>query len=304
MTLHKIDAVLPLTWRDYERSEILLRSLDRFFGDLGTCWVVTPDRELDIIRSRIPGGRYQVIPESSIIPELKFYKWVRRIPGWYLQQLIKLAINTKIDSKFYLTLDSDVVCTREIIAADLVQDGRALSVRYKSHIHRKWYLRAERVLGLPRSGWVHGVTPALLSKEAVERLQDYLSHRVHPVLRSLERLVTEQALLQDVLGSWRSYLLRNLPWTEYALYHTFLEANGLFEEYHFESKRQRMYGPSVWCREDFLSWDPDKTFSGELDFLFVVVQSFAADVSEVWERVGKFIGARDPYVPSVDSRSS
>jgi len=60
-----------------------------------------------------------------------------------------------------------------------------------------------------------------------------------------------------------------------------------------------MYGPSDWCREDFLSWDPKKTFSGEQDFFFVVVQSSPANVSEVWERVGKFLDARDALAPSV-----
>jgi len=230
MISNKIDAVLPLTVRDYERSEIVRKSLERFFKDLGTCWVVTPDREFNIIKSRIAGGKYQIIPQSTIIPELKFYKRVRRIPGWYWQQLIKLAIIPKIETTSYVTLDADVICTRELTAADIMRDGRASCTRYRSHIHGEWYLWAERVLGLPRSGLVHGVTPALLSKEAVLHLQHHLSHRVHPVLRSLGALVAERPLLRDVLGSWRSYLLRNLPWTEYALYNTFLEANGSFQE--------------------------------------------------------------------------
>jgi len=57
-----------------------------------------------------------------LIPETKFLK----IQGWYLQQLIKLAIAEHIKTDFYLTLDADVICVKPVYFSDLVKDGCAV----------------------------------------------------------------------------------------------------------------------------------------------------------------------------------
>jgi len=96
----KVDAVLPLTNKDYERFEILRESLERFFHDLGKCWVVVSGREYYHIRAKIRASRSRVIAETTIIPELRFYDFIRMIfgrthrplEGWVTQQLRKLAI--------------------------------------------------------------------------------------------------------------------------------------------------------------------------------------------------------------------
>jgi hypothetical protein len=295
-----IDAVLPLTASDYERARILLRSLDRFFVDLGICWIVTPDGDLDAIGRSIRGARYRVIAESVIIPELRVHNWIRTavsrshrpVAGWCVQQLVKLAIAEHIQSEFYVTLDADVICTKPVSLADLVRNGRAIADRHPHDIHREWYVWAERVLGLRRSGWTHGVTPALLSREAVLLLQRYLAGRVHPFLRGLGRLWPRASLPNAVLAGWRSYLLRNLPWTEYALYNTFLEATGRYGDYYVEESQSRLYGNSVWQEDQFPSWDPAKSFRGPRDFFFSVVQSNGGPTAqEVWEKVRRYLEA-------------
>src|SRR2546425_4170438 len=94
-----LDAALPLTGRDFERFEIMRKSLDRFFPDLGTCWVMVADREYDDISRRIRDNQsFRVIAESTIAPELRFYDYVRVVlsrshkplDGWCTQQLRKL----------------------------------------------------------------------------------------------------------------------------------------------------------------------------------------------------------------------
>jgi hypothetical protein len=289
----KIDAVLPLTLRDFERSGILRESLQRFFVDLGTCWVVTRDHELAPISALIKGDSYRIIPESVVIPELQFYNTARRCfsrshtptSGWVVQQLVKLAIANFVDTEFYLTLDADVICIRRVCFGDLIKDGRALARRYHHEIHKEWYEAAARLLGLPRSAWVHDFTPALLSREATCRLTSHLSGRVNRFVQRLAVLLPPRSLARAILTGWRSYLLRNLPWTEYTLYNTFLEAMGLYDRYHVSDNGIRVCGRSVWQRDQFSSWDPEKSAEGGY---FAVVQSNTdLSVSQVREKVRK-----------------
>lgn len=291
-----IDAVLALTLQDYERFEILRTSLRRFFADLRTCWVVTPDSDYDRLRSLIRETPYQVICDSAVVPELRFYNLVRKTPGWQVQQLIKMGIADRIDTPFYLTLDADVICTRPVRSTDLIADGRAISDRYRAEIHHQWYRCAERILGLPRSGWIHGVTPALFSKEAMTLLQEYLSRRVHPALRSAAALLPGRSATRAILASWRSFLLRNVPWTEYALYNTFLEAKGLYDRYHVTLYRVRqdgyvLEGNSVWAADEWRTWQPEKSFGHTARFFFSVVQSnTGVTAADVWAKVRPFLG--------------
>lgn len=277
MSLTMLEAVLPLTLRDLPRSRILAASLDRCFPELGTCWVVARGREVTQLRRSL-GGRYQVIAESEVVPELRFYRRVRRVRGWFLQQLLKLAITPWIRTPFYLTLDADIICTKRTTISDLILNGRALSSRrYPSDLHAEWYRWAERVLGMKRSGLLHGVTPAILSTEAVTLLQQHLAERVHPLLKAIGH------------GGWRGYLLRNLPWTEYTLYFTFLEGRGLFDRYHVEG--DDLCGESVWYPEQFAAWRlPENTH-------FAVVQSTAVDTPALEEWL-----ARQGASPTMQSR--
>jgi hypothetical protein len=297
----KIDTVLPLTLGDYERSTILRRSLDLFFRDLGTCWVVTPDNQLAALQSRIQHPKYRVIPESLIVPELRFYNVVRTIvgrthrptQGWAVQQLVKLAIAERIQTEFYLTLDADVICTKPVTCAQLVRDGRAICRQRRADSINEWpqwYDWAERVLGLPRSGINRGVTPALLSTTAVLELQAHLESRVAGRLRRFASILPERAYLRNLLVSWRSYLLRHLPWTEYSLYDTFVEATGLLGRYHSTDERTTISGNCVWYRATWPTWRPELSFTDRGDFFFSVLQSNARlSVDDVWEKVRPYL---------------
>jgi Family of unknown function (DUF6492) len=335
MSNRRLDAVLPLTNKDYERFEILRKSLECFFPDLDTCWVVVADREYDDIRAKIWDSRYRVIAESTIIPELRFYDCIRVIAGrshkplhgWVSQQLRKLAIAQHINSQFYLTLDADIVCTRRVRYSDLIINGRALSDRgpivaastmspkilagnamlpgslgayHRCMIapaklfdtHNRWYERAAQVLGVRIvNGW-HNLAPALLSREAVIMLQKHLASRVHPALRVISGFLHGQSAPNDLLVSWRSYLLRNHPWTEYALYYTFLEAMHLYDRYHFVHADTVLQGNSVWKREELASWQPRKSFGGKdrpTSFFSVIQSSLEIPAAQVWEKVRPYL---------------
>ena len=274
---NRLDAVLPLTAADSARAQILFRSLEAFFEPLGTCYVVAPDAEATVVRAQVPPEYCSVLRESDVIPEIGYFRTTARlraklrlvgppINGWFIQQLVKLAVAERIASLFYLTLDADVVCVRPTKYEDLVVEGRAL-VQSVPPNHPEWNDDAERVLALPRSGRQFGVTPAVLSAEAVAKLAGHLQLRVRPRLR---RFV-----------SWRSFLLRNLPWTEYVLYHTFLEGTGLAAAYHVDAGVDVIYSNAVWMESEFEGWDPA---AGSAPFS--LVQSATRIPPErVWERV-------------------
>jgi hypothetical protein len=292
----RLDAVLPLTAGDLPRAQLLFRTLDALFEPLGTCHVVAPDSDVDAVAARLPPGPYTAVAESEVVPEIGWFRGTARlraklhlvgppIHGWFVQQLVKLAAAERVETPFYLTLDADVLCVRPTSYDDLVRDGRAL-VQTAPPNHPEWADDAERVLGLPRSARQYAVTPTVLSRSAVSALARHLRGRVDPRLRRLERRLP-RGRARALVGSWRSFLLRNLPWTEYAVYFAFLERSGLFDRYHLLAGEDVLYGNCVWIESQFDDWEPQPRSP------FSVVQS-ATRVSP--ERVGEKV---EPYLASL-----
>lgn len=318
---HAIDAVLPLTFADVPRFRILFRSLVRFYRDRGFLWVVVPDRQLESIRSELAAmcgdaleetdedvnaastakPWIRVCAETTIVPELAAFPLLK---GWYRQQLVKLAIAEHVESDFYITLDADVVATRALRSESIIVDGRGLCRVYPLDLHPDWYRRSAAVLGLvpKRVGISHNVTPALLNRHAVRELSEHLSRQAQKrdgsrlSFRALKQRFHDARLRHVGRGdfaAWRLCLAANAPWTEYALYYTYLESTGDFERWHYEAT----YGlydrdQSVW-RDDaarFDQWDPTPAFEGEGLPTFVVIQSNAGLSPErIWQKLAPFI---------------
>lgn len=190
MNDQKLDAVIPLMLKDYARFEILQKSFQVFFKDLGKCWIVTPDHEFEQIKSLISDEQYCVIPESSLVPEFKIFKSPNRfsifrsLPGWFKQQVIKIAIADKIETDFYITLDADVICTKPVYYQDLIRDRRAICYIHRTHEHHDWYGWVEKVLKMNARSrdFLHNVTPVVINKYAMLELQTYLTQVYHTKL--------------------------------------------------------------------------------------------------------------------------
>jgi hypothetical protein len=292
----RLDAVLPLTAGDLDRAQLLFRTLDEFFAPLGTCRVVAPDEDVPAVRRGVPRHGYEIVAESEVIPEIGWFRSTARlraklhvvgppIHGWFIQQLTKLAIADHVATPFYLTFDADVLCLRPTAYTDLVRDGRAI-VQTAPPNHPEWNDDAERVLALPRSARQFGVTPAVLSREVVRALARHLEGRVDARLRRLARRLPP-GRHREITASWRSFLLRNLPWTEYAVYFAFAEASGLFGRYHFDGGEDAIYGNSVWIESQFDEWQPTDAHP------FSVVQSATRlSPGRVAEKVEPYVAAR------------
>ena len=310
-TASKIDAIVPITLKDYSRFVILDRTIRHFCKDLfNIIWVVVPDRDLKEIKAQVKDTMYRVISDSDLVPEFKLFP---NRGGWFNQQLIKLAIASRVETDFYLTLDADVICVRPTCFSDLVKDGRAVYYQYSPEFEfPEWYEWAYRVLSLPGhpNQAYYNVTPSILSRDAVLQLQDYLLkcslsqlktfRGFNPKSRNswlLLKVKLAQILLhrgsqrrQQLLG-WRSYLLRSIPWTEYSLYYTFCTTQGLLDRYHIRTGNC-IYSTesSIWYKEDYTKWNPVSWFNREQDFFFCVLQS-TTEISpvEVWEKIKPYL---------------
>lgn len=284
----RIEAVLPLTLADLDRFRILDRSLDRFFPGL-SCWVVTPDRDHSRVSSAVTGSRYRVLPESAIVPERS---WYRKTRPWFIQQLIKLAAPEFVEADFYITLDADLICIREVRIDELFKEGRAITNVTPEDWHPEWYAWAERVLGLRRSGVAHGVTPVVYSVAGMRLMHRHLEARTSRWRRAFATVAGRGSRIHDHLAGWRSYLLRSTPWTEQSLYFTFLEANGLFDRYHHYGGVDSIYSGSrsLWYGADIERFDAEAVFTSPDESFFIVVQSntgIPADI--VWNKVRHFL---------------
>jgi hypothetical protein len=311
MSIEKLDCVLPLILQDIERFQILDKSLRSNFKDLNICWVVVPDDEYDIFKRRIHQDIYQVLPESFLIPELKYYRFISKklygkhrkiflgsrylrkrtrffVSGWYIQQIIKFAIAKNIETDFYLTLDADVICIKPVTYQQLVIENRALAQIEDIGDHPDWYKHAERILGIQNPGIGCGVTPAILSKYAVIEIQEYLNSRVNPLLRLFPSFGLK--IIKNLFKSWRSFLLRNTPWTEYSLYFSYLHKMKVFNKYHIIPDYSPFYDGwrSLWTQDDFKTKKIDKLFNSKS--YFAVIQSkIEIPVIDVWNKVEKYI---------------
>lgn len=299
----QLDAVVPLISRDLERFSTMARSLSRFFPELGRLFVVVPDEDhatlFPQVRHRADALNVQVVPESAWVPEMKAFF---HLPGWYRQQLVKLAAAEFVSTSYYLTLDADVVCTRPTTAAQLLPGGKAACFVIPHDYHPRWYEGAEAALDLraPRRGVVHNVTPVVWSREAVLGLLAHLDGVARRTAYSRGWRGLQQRLFFTLhrLGPhrrnrpWRAWLAASRPWAEYAMYFTLLEATGTFDRYHFASD-YCIYDieRSVWKHGNLDTWDPRPVFEGNGPPFFVVIQSNTGVApARVWQKLSPWLG--------------
>jgi hypothetical protein len=273
-----LEAVLPVWDRDVERARLLARSLEKYRIGIDRLWVVASESVLataaEIFADVVPTV---AVPEAELVPELR--KWRTRLrprlsgaarPGYRAQQLIKLGAAQLVESAFYLTLDADIVVVGDVRDDWLIRDGRARCVRFSGQGHRNWYGVASEVLALPASRWEHGVTPCLLSRDCSLGLLTFLEQPAEE--RDVDAALQSKG---DLTGRWRSLLLSRNDWTEYTLYHTFVESASLFDRVHFAVEPNEWYGANVWSAGDWDSWRADQAFDTQAPHRFAVLGSKA-----------------------------
>lgn len=290
------EKVLNLKWRDVSdsacglRFQLLLQSFLKGFDlrELDRFLVVCPASDEEEVRAMLHKAttdpRFQVVSELAICPELAVAKERgRAIPGWYVQQILKLAAARTIESDFYLTLDSDIVCRKPFSVGSLFPDGKALcnvetpkiyQALYKEEaageewrIKRNRLLSSAGLLGYRRKELYrfqsYGETPVLMHVSSVRDLLQFLSRR-H--------------------GSWFRCLAANRGWTEYSLYFQFLEMQGGLEGLYLKADHNGVLDleGSVWKNNDQYQGlrdnSPKSILTGRDESAgpFVAIQSYLA----------------------------
>ena len=278
-------AVLPILAKDFDRVDrLLLPSLKSQAPWLTVLWIIVPGRAVAAARALFAqAGPFEirVRSELSVVPErLVFGTWRK---GWYVQQLIKMAMAEHVEGEFYLSLDCDLVCTRPTTLADFVVHGRGVLEILPGQERTEWYSWAERVLRMKPASREMGVTPALYNTAAMRGLQAYLGARCSWRVRALAALLAVDA---RSTGAWRLSLLLQLPWIEMALYLTYLESTGLDITVHTARTAPALAGNNFWDRAQFEQWDPSLTFSPAASYPFsVLASSSGVTVDEVLARI-------------------
>lgn len=243
-----ITAVLPCIRGDAPRARLLLQSLIKFDSPFRAVLLMCPSRHVEWFQKEFADLRaalpLQILDESMVVPELNECWWVR---GWMKQQLLKLAVAHHVQTDYFLTLDADVVLTRDVELEEILPGGKAAYALTHPTPHMSWYRSSWRVLAMSARAeqLEHNVTPSILSREATLRLAQFLERRADDIVnsRELKTLVQRRRLRQRethfpsgtrkwtlLLAAFAMWPI--LEWTEYSLYYCFLEQNGLIDQFH------------------------------------------------------------------------
>lgn len=269
------------------RCDILFDSF-RHFGlrSLFSEWlIVIPGAERDTIERHARAWEdfpIRFVIEDEYLDVFKRFSKLHEVRNWHRQQIIKLFCADLVQNEYFLVLDPDIFAVKPVRYDDVVVGGRALVEADRREWHADWWRDSATLLGvephLDRAGM--GVTPAILSRDACRGLTRYIAER-HG-------------------RSWHEVLLSRYmtQWTEYTLYHLFLEHTGQFDKYHATPQEaglpQRLHSPApwgVWKNGDYERLDFATLFSAENPGLFTVVQS---NVGVTPQRIAADLA---PYVP-------
>lgn len=223
------------------RFVLLLRSFQLMFNhtDLHSFVIVSPAHECKrvemLLRQVSDDRRYIVVAQDELYPGIDLASSRDRVGGWHVQQMVKIVISRLLSTCLYVTLDSDVVCTRPFSIDDLaVETGRGRPValvnvetegdyrriylhsfvRTEMQIKGARYHESAMLLGYARSpqynNQFYGETPCVLHTAQMAAMLDHLEHRHGK--------------------AWHDILTESYGWTEYGLYFQFLESRGLLEQ--------------------------------------------------------------------------
>lgn len=263
-----MDAILPLrtsggySGHDLQRARMLVRSMERFWTGKRplVLWIIASDTSAGQIEKSLHSKRIQIriARETEVLPRLVDYQ---AAPGWYKQQVLKLAAHAIVNSPFYLVLDADLICVQPFSDEQLVVGGKALTDWEPKSIHADWWRGSGTVLGQTDGIETFGlsVTPEVLSTHVCDKLLKHVA-RLHQM-------------------DWCDVLLQNPIWTEYTLYCLFATREGYIDQFHhsrewMEGNRKAIRSPqNVWHKADFETWQPENAFSPDSIGIFMVCQS-------------------------------
>jgi Family of unknown function (DUF6492) len=228
--------------RDFEPYELatLLCSIDTYYcgGVDDLLIIIVP--EVDLVGVQLLVEMQSLKIKTLVITESSVLKVnIDLLPvspdgltGWYFQQLIKLAASALISTRFYITLDSDVILAKNCCYLDFISDKKGYVnvetpedylgiyttafAEEEVTLKKSRYRDSAKILGVPEdfieSMPIYNETPVILHTETVKRL-----------LIHLDNVFNE---------NWMAALMRKQGWTEYSLYFLFSHFYQYFSKSH------------------------------------------------------------------------
>ena len=249
---------------DLERCDLLVRSMDRHVAPGAHHYLIVDRRDRKSF-ARLAGVHRTVLCVEDVLPW-----WIFRLPGvpavwfslrtrpfrnWILQQIVKLAIPTKVPQEALIYVDTDVAFIRSFDTRSYVRDGRVRLFRIPG-AHREpqlaWHRTAGRLLGLPPSDYY-----------GASYVGDLISWLAPNVIKLHEHIegVTGRQWLRAVCTQWQM--------AEYLLYGTFID-HVLGEERsgHYYDPTPICYGYWAW---ESLSTEAAREWIKQADEQYVAV---------------------------------
>lgn len=234
-------------------------------------------------------ARIRVIPELEICSDIVHCTdpETGSLRGWYVQQLLKMAVAQQVMTPFYMTIDSDAVCIREFCSADLLEDGRGTcgreSRRVYEQIYAPWFAEKEAGTKEARADYAGELLGYQRPARYADRYHSETPLQFHTAsMRNLCAYVTER------YGQpWTRVLAEREGWTEIYLYFAYLEMVNQLDAVH------SMHGPNKVLHLEGSVWHGSNRYSRERpydaahfervlagdDGLFITVQSWLDESS-------------------------
>ena len=213
---------------------IQLRSLNKFLdrSSIYEFLIICKEQEMNIIQKALTEHPsplpIRLISENRIVKE----KIIPTMPGWYLQQLLKLGIAKEfVKTPLYLILDTDCFLTKPFSYKDLFYEGKILLDKEPWTNNPDWWLSAVKIiddtpLTKVATQLTISATPQILVTDIVCELLDYLKNREPPL-------------------DWDEYLASRL-FTEFSLYWLFLLKTNKTDIYQLSRNAPSLLGNALW----------------------------------------------------------
>lgn len=161
-----VAVVTPSFRRDFELCRLLSESVHLAFPEPVHHYIVVDHNDLALFkpledRRTTVLDTYEVLPSRLLrkVPRSRKWIWVGRprpVPGWVVQQVMKIGFAFHVEEQVLIVSDSDAVFLRPVTTDDLIKRGRVVLAYEPGGIgphlplHVEWNDTAHELFGLPR----------------------------------------------------------------------------------------------------------------------------------------------------------
>ncbi|WAL61473.1 DUF6492 family protein [Thermocoleostomius sinensis] len=231
MTTFRFSLITPSYKPDFERCQLLCRSIEKFAQTAINHYIVVDRQDLALFR-QLQGAQTHIVTKEEIVPW-----WIKRLPrvnawlnfrglpirGWILQQIIKLAMAETITDEVLVFIDSDVFFIRPFNLEDIfIQDDKVRLFRIAQRSPFPEYEKtAIELLGIP----------AIPSNKYIGQIVSWKRDNVLKLHRHIEA-VSGKHWIAAVASHWHL--------SEYVLY-------GAFVDYILQEQAGHYYDEGAYC---------------------------------------------------------